>query len=110
VLFRSLDYPNSDKPLGHHEVFTGWALSPYGIRSVDFLFDNGRVRMPAKLQEDRGLSGGMPFYPETPRPRYVALFEGRPKGVRRMTDVQVEIVDGRGAKTLLEGRFITWND
>ena len=52
----------------------------------------------------------MPFYPRTPRPRYVALFERRPKGVRRVTDVQVEIVDGRGAKTLLEGRFIIWND
>jgi hypothetical protein len=108
--FGLLDYPNSDKPLGYHEVFTGWALSPYGIRSVDFLFDNGRVRMPAKFQEDRGLSGGMPFYPQTPRPRYVALFEQRPKGVRRVTDVQVEIVDGRGVKTFLEGRFIIWND
>jgi hypothetical protein len=108
--FGLIDYPNSSKPLGHHEVFYGWALSPYGIRAVDFLFDNGRVRIPAKLEEDRSLSAGMPFYPRTTHPRYAALFESRPKGVRPVTDVQVEIVDGRGVKTLLEGRFISWND
>jgi hypothetical protein len=108
--FGLLDSPASDRPIGHHAVFYGWALSPYGIRSVDFLFENGRVRVPAKLEKFPGLSKGMPFYPATPKPRYAALFEQRPKGVPRDTDVQVEIVDGRGAKTWLEGRFIAWND
>lgn len=108
--FGLLDAPTTARPLGHHEVFYGWALSPYGIRSVNFLLNNGRVRVPAKLEEFPGLSKGMPFYPATPKPRFAALFEQRPKGVPRDTDVQVEIVDGRGAKTFLEGRFITWND
>jgi hypothetical protein len=108
--FGLLDAPSSDRPLGHHEVFYGWALSPYGIRSVDFLLNNGSVRVPAKLEELPGLSHGMPFYPATPKPRFAALFEQRPKGVPRDTDVQVEIVDGRGAKTFLEGRFIRWNE
>lgn len=108
--FGLLDAPSSDRALGPHEVFYGWALSPYGIRSVDFLLNNGRVRVPAKLEEFPGLSKGMPFYPATTKPRFAALFEQRPKGVPRNTDVQVEIVDGRGAKTFLEGRFIRWNE
>jgi hypothetical protein len=108
--FGLLDGPSPGRPLGHHEVFYGWALSPYGIRSVTFLLNNGRLRVPAKLEEFPGLSKGMPFYPATPKPRYAALFERRPPGVPRDTDVQVEIVDGRGARTFLEGRFITWND
>ncbi|HEX3583767.1 MAG TPA: hypothetical protein VH087_18525, partial [Thermoanaerobaculia bacterium] len=108
--FGLLDAPTTGRPLGHHEVFYGWALSPYGIRKVDFLLNNGRVRIPAKLEEFAGLSKGMPFYPATPKPRFALLLERRPGGVPRHTDVQVEIVDGRGAKTFLEGRFITWND
>ena len=108
--FGLLDSPTSDRALGHHEVFYGWALSPFGIRSVTFLLANGRVRIPAKLEEFPGLSKGMPFYPATTKPRYAALIEQRPSDVPKDTDVQVEIIDGRGAKTLLEGRFIHWSE
>jgi hypothetical protein len=40
--------------------------------------------------------------------RFVAAFTQRPANIDRDTDVQVEIVDGRGERTLLEGRWIWW--
>ena len=40
--------------------------------------------------------------------RFVAQFPQRPSAIGRVTDVQVEIVDGRGARTLLEDRWIEW--
>jgi len=88
--------------------FTGWALSPYGVREVWLLLNNGSVRLPTTLSEDRHLSSGFPCYPETSRPRFTALFPRRPDGVRRMTDVKVEIIDGRGGIKRLEPRWIHW--
>jgi hypothetical protein len=72
--------------------FAGTARSDYGVRGVNLLFDNGGVRIPAQLTGSR----------------FVAEFAQRPGNIRRDTDVQVEIVDGRGARTLLEGRWFWW--
>jgi len=47
-------------------------------------------------------------YDATVRPRFVAIFPHRPPGVRERTDIQPEIIDGRGKRTLLEDRWITW--
>jgi hypothetical protein len=88
--------------------FTGWALSPYGIREVSLLLNNGSVRLRTTLSEDRGLSRGFPCYPETRRPRFTAVFWQRPPGVRRQTDIQAEIIDGRGGVRRLAPRWITW--
>jgi hypothetical protein len=106
--FGLLDYPRYGEPVPQNAMFSGWALSPWGIRKVDLLFNNGLVRLPTTLTEDRGLSKGLPWYPQTPRPRFIATFNKRPPGVRPDTDVQVEITDGRGNKTVLEGRPIVW--
>ena len=103
-----LDYPRYGEAVYGNALFSGWAMSPWGIRKVDLLFDNGQVRMPAKLIPDPGLSKGLPWYPKTPRPRFVAPFATRPWFIRPDTDVQVEITDGRGHKTLLDGRPLDW--
>lgn len=103
-----LDYPRYGEKVGGNALFSGWAMSPWGIREVHFLFDNGQVRVPATLSEDRGVSHGLPWYPKTPKPRFTARFERRPTFVRSDTDVQVEIIDGRGKKTVLDGRPIDW--
>jgi hypothetical protein len=95
--------------VGRPARFTGWALSPYGIREVWLLLDNGSVRLPTTLSGDRHISEGFPCYPETPRPRFTAVLPRRPANVRRMTDVQVEIVDGRGGVRRLEPRWINWH-
>ena len=89
-------------------TFSGFAFSPYGIRSVDLLFGNGAVRLPARLVEHAGFSRDMPWYAATPRPWFVADFRSRPRGVRRETDVQVEITDGRGRKVRLNNYWMTW--
>jgi len=108
--FGVLDYPTFGQELHKGALFSGWALSPYGIREVNFLFGNGTVRVPAKLLEESGLSRGMPFYPQVKRPRFIGVFAGRPQGVRMETDVQVEIIDGRGTRTFLEDRAVEWFD
>lgn len=103
-----LDYPRSGERLRGPAQFSGWALSPLGVREVNLLFDNGGVRVPTTLQDDPGLKAGFPWYPATPRPRFVANFPRRPRRIRPDTDVQVEIIDGRGERTLLEGRWVDW--
>jgi len=103
-----LDYPRFGETIGANALFSGWTMSPWGIRNVDFLFDNGQVRVSATLIEDRGVSRGLPWYPQTPRPRFTARFDRRPWFIRSETDVQVEITDGRGKKTVLDGRPIDW--
>src|SRR5437762_275923 len=102
------DYPRWGDHIEGPALFSGWALSPYGIRKVEFLLDNGQVRIPARLIEDKGVSHGLPWYSATPRPRFIASFDRRPKNVRPDTDVQVEITDGQGNKTVLDGRPIDW--
>jgi hypothetical protein len=104
-----LDYPRAGERLPRSGAqFSGWALSPHGVREVNLLFDNGGVRLPTQWIVDNGLKGGFPWYPNVPRPRFVAPFAERPRNIRRETDVQVEIIDGRGERTLLEGVWIEW--
>jgi hypothetical protein len=106
--FGALDYPVNGERMTDRVFMSGRAFSPYGIREVNLLFDNGRTRLPATLVEDKNLADVVALYPQTPKPRFVASFTSRPPHVRRMTDVQVEIIDGRGARTLLPNRFIDW--
>ncbi|HYI13003.1 MAG TPA: hypothetical protein VEK57_28410 [Thermoanaerobaculia bacterium] len=89
-------------------IFSGWVISPHGIRSVDLLFDNHRERVRANLVGDRHLEARCPGLGFT-RTRYVAVFEKRPPGVDQKTDVQVEVTDGRGERTLFEARWISWD-
>lgn len=73
--------------------FRGWARSPHGVRRVSLLLENGGVRVPATLNGER----------------FAARVARRPWNVGRDTDVQVEIIDGRGERTLLEGRWFWWD-
>jgi hypothetical protein len=107
--FGSLDFPFNDAVFHHGEAtFSGYALSPHGIAKVDLLFNNGRLRFPTELRPEPSLHEVYPWYPNVPRPRFVAKFDARPPGVWEHTDVEVEITDGRGAKTRLWSLFLTW--
>jgi hypothetical protein len=88
---------------------TGLAMSPFGIRSVTARIDNGRLRIPVPLFERADYTQAYPWYPQTPRPGFSLRIPQRPKGVGKYTDVQIEIVDGRGGVTLLPGVPVTWN-
>lgn len=105
--FGVLDYPRPMERM-KNVLVSGFALSPYGIREVNLLLDNGGVRLPTTLQPDPKLSAQFPWYDATPRPRFMAAFPKRPPGVRRVTDIQVEIIDGRGRRTLLDDRWVEW--
>ena len=90
-------------------IFSGWTMSPHGIRGVDLWFDNRTVRLPAKLVRDPLLDQRCPGDARLTRTRYLAVFEQRPPNIRRRTDVQVEVTDGRGAKTVFDDRWLTWD-
>jgi hypothetical protein len=105
--FGLLDTPAAGSKMGPHPFFSGWAFSPYGIRKVELLLENGALRYPTSLHPDPQLSALFHWYP-VPMPRFVAAFDQRPAGVSRQTDVQVEITDGRGEKTRLEDQWFEW--
>jgi hypothetical protein len=86
----------------------GYAFSPHGIRKVDLLFEQGSVRIPTAFLPDSNVSALYPWYPQTPRPRFVARLTERPPGVRVETDVQFEITDGRGRVKLMGERWFRW--
>ena len=86
-----IDYPPGTRT-GPHGYFSGWAKSPNGIRGVEIVFENGRVRHRAAW--DNG--------------RFTLAFRKRPANIRRDTDFQVEITDGRGMVTRLESRWLRW--
>lgn len=106
--FGVLQFPQSGETIRKGAFFSGYALSPYGIKRVDLLFDDGAVRLPATLIADPGLSRLYPWYDVTPRPRFVAGFASRPPAVRAETDVQVEIEDGKGGVTRLLSHPFQW--
>jgi hypothetical protein len=95
-------------PPGAHEYrgraeFYGWTFSPNGIAKVDLLFNNRRVRYPARLSRLR--DGRCPGPPAV---RYELVFPSRPENVREKTDVQVEVTDAKGATAVFEDRWISW--
>jgi hypothetical protein len=107
--FGLLNNPLPEEHVKGAAIFSGWALSPYGVKKVDLLLETGRVRIATELRAESGLHRAFPWYAATTTPRFVALLAQRPKGVQRATNVQVEITDGRGRVRLLEGRRFTWD-
>ncbi len=106
--FGALLLPTGHETLKGGATFSGIALSPFGIREVNLLFENGMVRLPATLKTDPGTSHWYPWYDATTKPAYVREFASRPKNIRPNTDVQVEIIDGRGERMLLDDRWLDW--
>lgn len=88
--------------------FAGYAFSPQGIRKVDLLFEQGSVRVPTTLRDDAAVTALYPWYPRTPRPRFVVGFAERPSGVRLETDVEIEITDARGRIQRVGERWFRW--
>jgi len=74
----------------------------------DLLFNNGAIRERTTPLDDPALQRVFRWYDATRHPRFGRAFDRRPRGVRQITDVQVEIIDGRGRRTLLEDRWIFW--
>jgi hypothetical protein len=108
--FGFVDLPRPNERISGRAYVSGFALSPYGIRSVTLRFASGRVRIPAFLFDDPALRRRFPWYDATTKPRFVREIERRPDGVAERTDLQVEVIDGRGKRLWLEDRFFIWPD
>lgn len=87
-----VDFPQFSETRGQG-YFSGWARSPYGVRKVELVFENGSLRYPAAIT----------------RERFLLILPERPEAVHRDTDFQVEITDGRGVVTRLEPRWLRWD-
>ena len=106
--FGLLDRPKPEETITPSSSASGFAFSPYGIREVNLLMNNGGIRIPTVLQPDAALSRNFHWYDATTTPRFTASFAKRPRGIWEHTDVQVEIIDGRGERTLLDDRWVNW--
>ncbi|HJT18331.1 MAG TPA: hypothetical protein VJ853_13115 [Thermoanaerobaculia bacterium] len=106
--FGQLYQPKSGAQIQGALIVSGWALSPRGVREVNVLLDNGRTRIPAGLFARADVSQNFPFYPRTTKPAFAISIPRRPRHVPDETDLQIEIVDGSGSRTLLPDVLITW--
>jgi hypothetical protein len=106
--FGRMDQPQYDTEHDRRLTVSGWALSPYGIRSATVLIHGGKVRVPAALSARDDISRTWPWYQQTPYPAFTAIIPKRPKGVPRETEVQMELVNGRGDVTRLRDVAIVW--
>ena len=112
VTYSGTTFGRVSHPVAYSEIkgpmdVNGLAMSPFGIRSVTLLIDDGRYRVPLPLYERIDFTRAFPWYPLTPRTAFGAMVP-RPRNIWKMTDVQVEIVDGRGKITLLPDIPLTW--
>ena len=108
VTFGVIDSPPPGLRVKGELTVNGWVLSPSGVREVNILFGNGRLRFPAERFVYDGIDRLFPWYPRTTRSGYRRTFARRPDGLSASTDVQIEIVDGDGKRTLLPDVWITW--
>lgn len=108
--FGTLDRPRPEQRLKGPATFSGWALSPAGVREVNLLLENRRLRFRTELLDAPSLRAMMPGYPDDSKPAYRVTFEKRPEGVRGQTDVLVEIIDGNGRKTYLPHVWFNWEE
>ncbi|HWS71208.1 MAG TPA: hypothetical protein VN605_03805 [Thermoanaerobaculia bacterium] len=76
-------------------VISGWAASPAGIRSIAFLFDNRRVRVPASIDASAHFNRTLPR---------------RPAAIRADTDLVVEVTGGDGSTRLLPQAWLRWQN
>ena len=106
--FGILDQPRlGDKKTGE-VTFSGWAMSSYGVKRVDLLFNNGLVRKTATLSANPYLNRVFPFYDATTRPAFELKLPQRPDDIWPFTDVQPEIIDGRGRRVRLPDIIFEW--
>lgn len=105
----ALDFPGAGVHFDTGQaLFSGWTISPHGVKAVDLYFDNRTVRRAARLIPDASLEARCPGK-KMHRTRFLLQFGVRPCCVEKVTDVQVEVTDGRGVKTPFDHRWITWD-
>lgn len=108
-MMAALDQPYGGQHMRGEAMFSGWAVSKHGIADVQLCFENRRYRVVPHRIVDSSLKDRCPGVPNVERTRFIMLFQRRPAGIRRETDVQVEITDRRGVRHVLDDLWITWD-
>lgn len=105
--FGVIDSPTEgSEQIGRIRV-SGWAMHPKGIREVNVLLQNGGLRVKADLIERSDVAVPFPWYPRGGE-GFIKVFENRPDGVRSRTDLQVEVIDGGGGRTVFKTVPFQW--
>ncbi|MGN6182098.1 MAG: hypothetical protein ACTHQM_00405 [Thermoanaerobaculia bacterium] len=110
ALMGALDFPPPEFAFPRGAIFSGWVVSHDGIGSVDLWFNNRRTKITAKLQAEQQLESRCAGVPNVTRARFVATLYERPPEIREVTDVQPEVTDAHGLKTVFDDRWISWVD
>lgn len=106
--FGVVDTPHGDETIKGPLTVTGWALSPNGLSSVDVLLHNGLYRFHTSPASRLDVKMKFPWYARVRDAGFTITFPKRPRGVPQWTDVQVEIIDGKGGRTRLPDIVIRW--
>ncbi|HEX9981813.1 MAG TPA: hypothetical protein VGF69_00985 [Thermoanaerobaculia bacterium] len=85
----------------------GWALSSAGIRAVRIHLGNKTFTREARLLPHPTLAGKFPMYNHETS-LFELKIEKRPPGIRRDTDVLVELIDHAGNRTTLPHQWFRW--
>ena len=103
-----VDTPHGEETIKGRLTVTGWALSPNGLSSVDVLLHNGMYRFHTSPTSRLDVKMKFPWYARVRDAGFTVTFPKRPRGVPQWTDVQVEIIDGKGGRTRLPDIVIRW--
>jgi len=106
--FGVVDTPHAEETVNGPLTVKGWALSPNGISSVDVLLHNGMYRFHTSPASRLDVKMKFPWYAHVREAGFTTTFPKRPRGVPQWTDVQVEIIDGKGGRTRLPDIVIRW--
>ena len=86
----------------------GWALAADGIDAVNLRFGNGRYVVAADRLPREDIARTLPWYPKVDWQGFMKTIE-RPSGIDGPTDLQIELVDGRGRVVRKEPLWFNWS-
>lgn len=105
--FGMLDAPAPRTEVNGPLYVRGWALSGAGIRAVRVHLGNRAFSREAKLVRHPGLATTFPLYSHETA-RFELDLERRPPGIRRETDILIELIDHAGRSVTLPHQWFTW--
>lgn len=84
----------------------GWAVSPYGVKRVTVLIDNGKLRFDTMRAVRHDVRASYPWMYYDDLPGFTATIPERPANVPRDTNLMVEVEDYAGR--IRHGRHISF--
>jgi hypothetical protein len=104
-----VEQPRPDQEIFRWLRIEGWALSHDGIREVRAYLQNGTRSYVATLYPRPDIAARFPWYARRDKAGFVIEVPQRPAKVWRMTNLHVEITDGKGRVERLPSMRIRWH-